>query len=219
MKLLTLGDSFTYGEELYNRTQDCWPQLVANELKYDLVNLGAPANSNPGICRQLIDYFANNSAPDKVIIAWSSPGRMEFCDEGGTFSAWPNGSTRRVFQEFHPWRDNLLQYINRYHNDEYLYAKYLQDIVLVQNFLTNQSVEYLMLSTVANEHYKINYRSKYQYYDNLIDKEKFLGWPSKGMSEWTIRCPRGPGGHFLEQGHQQVAEKINEYIRNLGWLS
>jgi hypothetical protein len=39
------------------------------------------------------------------------------------------------------------------------------------------------------------------------------------MMEWTYKTPQGPAGHFLEEGHQKVAEKINEYIRNIGWVS
>ena len=219
MKLLTLGDSFTYGEELNDRTNG-WPHLVAKHIGYDLVNLGEPANNNTGICRQLVEYFANNDTrPDLVIIGWSSPGRMEFSDESGNFSAWPNGATRKVFQQFHPWRDDLLQYVNRYHNDEYLYVKYLRDIIFAQSFLKAQDVKCLMLTTVANEHYKITCGSKYPQYEKLINTEEFVGWPNHGMAEWTIRCSRGPGGHFLDDGHQNVAEKINEYIRNLGWLS
>ena len=217
MKLLTLGDSFTYGEELEDRNQ-AWPQLVADTIGYDLTNLGQPANSNPGMCRQLIHYFATEQKPDLVIVAWSSPGRMEFSDEGGEFSAWPGSTIRKVFQQFHPWRDYLLEYINRHHNDEYLYVKYLKDIVFVQNFLANQSVKYVMLNTVANEHYRQTFYKKYQHYEKLIDQQRFLGWPTHGMAEWTVRVERGPGGHFLEEGHQRVANKINEHIRNLGWL-
>lgn len=219
MNLLTLGDSFTYGEELDDRTA-AWPQLVANTIEYDLINLGEPANSNPGICRQLIDHFSAGieDKPNLVIVAWSSPGRMEFSDITGHFSIWP-GYSGRVWQENCPWRDTLLSYINQYHNDEYIYVKYLQDVILVQSFLQSQGVDYLMLNTVANEYYKNNFGKKYSYYEKLIDTTKFIGWPHYGMAEWTIRCPRGPGGHFLEKGHQQVAEKINEHIRNLGRLS
>jgi hypothetical protein len=216
MKLLTLGDSFTYGEELEDQ-RTAWPQLVADTVGYELINLGQPANSNPGMCRQLIEYFANNNRPDLIIVAWSSPGRIEFSDESGNFSIWP-GYSGRLFQAHQPWRDELLNYIDRYHNDEYLYVKYLQDIVFVQNFLKSQNIRYLMLTTVANEYYRNNFGSQYQHYEKLINTDQFIGWPDRGMSEWTVPCKRGPNGHFLEEGHQQVAEKINEHIRNLGWL-
>jgi hypothetical protein len=51
-----------------------------------------------------------------------------------------------------------------------------------------------------------------------IDTNYFLGWPNDQMVEWTYGCAKGPGGHFLEDGHRKVAEKINEHIRSLGWI-
>jgi hypothetical protein len=43
MLLFTVGDSFTYGEELEHPEQHAWPVLVAKELGYDLINRGRPA--------------------------------------------------------------------------------------------------------------------------------------------------------------------------------
>jgi hypothetical protein len=39
------------------------------------------------------------------------------------------------------------------------------------------------------------------------------------MAEWTRGVQKGPGGHFLDDGHKKVADKINEHIRHLGWVS
>ena len=44
-------------------------------------------------------------------------------------------------------------------------------------------------------------------------------WIEGSMVEWMGDCPKGPGGHPLELGHQRIAKKINEHIRNLGWIS
>lgn len=44
-------------------------------------------------------------------------------------------------------------------------------------------------------------------------------WVPGSIVEWMGDCPKGPNGHPLELGHQRIAEKINEYIRNLGWIS
>jgi hypothetical protein len=49
--------------------------------------------------------------------------------------------------------------------------------------------------------------------------EEYLGWPTEGLVEWMGDCDKGPGGHPLEQGHIRIALKINEHIRNLGWVS
>ena len=48
---------------------------------------------------------------------------------------------------------------------------------------------------------------------------EYLGWPNEGIVEWMGDCPKGPGGHPLEQGQIKIGLKINEYIRNLGWIS
>jgi hypothetical protein len=54
---------------------------------------------------------------------------------------------------------------------------------------------------------------------NQIDSIYYLGWPNETMMEWTYGCSKGPGDHFLEQGHEVVANKIYEHIRHLGWIS
>jgi lysophospholipase L1-like esterase len=43
-------------------------------------------------------------------------------------------------------------------------------------------------------------------------------WVIGSMVEWMGDCPKGPGGHPLELGHQRIAEKINEHIKRLGWI-
>ena len=52
-----------------------------------------------------------------------------------------------------------------------------------------------------------------------IDKTYYIGWPDKTMMQWTYGTPIGVRGHFLEEGHAIVADKIYEHIRNLGWVS
>ena len=76
-----------------------------------------------------------------------------------------------------------------------------------------------MLRTVGNEFYHNTYYKETKVTADLINVNTYLGWPNMGMAEWTNGCERGPGGHFLDEGHQRVANKINEHIRNLGWLS
>lgn len=44
-------------------------------------------------------------------------------------------------------------------------------------------------------------------------------WVEGSIVEWMGDCLKGPGGHPLELGHQRIAEKINEHIRNLSWIS
>ena len=219
MNILTLGDSFTYGEELDDRNS-AWPQQLANLIDYKLINLGLPSNSNPAMTRQLLDHLVlgREQTPDLVVIGWTSPGRTEHCDVVGSFNLWP-GYRGTLFEKNQTWRRDLLNYINQYHNDEYLFQIYLQQIIYVKNLLQNKRIRYIMCNTVGNEYYKSTYSAKFGYYKSEIDHDNFIGWPNEGMAEWVGNCKRGPNGHFLEDGHKIVADKIYEHIRHLGWLS
>lgn len=220
--ILTLGDSFTYGDELEDRNQ-AWPVRLADLLGTRVVNLGLPSNSGPAICRQLLEYFSHkqNDTPSLVVIGWPSPGRVEFADDAGTFNIWP-GYSGNLFKQSHPWRDELLKYNNMYHSNQWLFEQYLQNIIFVQRFLESQQVNYLMMNVVGNEYYFHTCRSNFRHYEHMINVAHFIDWNWEnqvGMLEWTEdnNCPRGPNGHFLESGHQLVASKVYSYIKELKW--
>ena len=217
MKLLTVGDSFTYGDELPDRIL-AWPHLLGQELGYEVTNLGRPGVGNASIMRTVIEQCEE---ADIVIIAWSHFARIEVADENGIYDIWP-GNAGNLFSGNLAYRHELLRYINKHHNDLYLFSQTLTNIILMQSYLAQCNKKYLMLDSF-NENYDQNLPRKKlkQLANHLVNKvnsEYYLGWPDESMMEWTYGCAQGPGGHFLEDGHKIVAEKINEHIRNLGWL-
>lgn len=219
--ILSVGDSFTFGEELESR-DNAYPCLVARKIGATVTNMAKPGSGNKRMVRYIIDQVSAGEIPDLIIIGWSSPGRIEFADESGFFDLWP-GYGGRAFMAEQPWRSELLDYINRYHSAFYLYKQHILDVILIQSFLNQKNIKYVMLKTVGNEYYYNTNHSKLDnsmtgHYD-LIDTTKYIGWPGDGMAEWTQGCPKGVGGHFLDEGHQRVADKVYEHIRNLGWLS
>lgn len=205
MRLLTVGDSFTYGEELENLS-NAWPNLLANRIGYSLTNLAIPSGGNTQIVRNVVE---NYHTADLIVIAWSHFARIEFSDENGTYDIWP-GYQGKLFEESVSYRHQLVEYLTRHYNDDYLYHQYLINIVLLEQLLKNK--KYVMLDAFGNNQYR-KYNKKYF---PLASYKNFLGWPDESMAEWTDGCAKGPGGHFLEQGHQQVADKIYEYISS--WL-
>jgi hypothetical protein len=215
--ILTVGDSFTYGEELVDRTL-AWPWLLGNKISADVVNMARPGSGNKRMIRYVMEHISDSNPVDLIVVGWSSPGRMEFADEDGFFDIWP-GYSGNMFLQHQPWRTKLLDYINRHHNDEYLYRQYLLDVILLQSFLKDCGIKYVMCRAVGNEHYYNQYHHKDPKLVSLVNKDYFPGWPDTGMMEWTYGTEQGPNGHFLETGHEIVANQIYEHIRNLSWVS
>lgn len=215
-RLLTVGDSFTFGEELDNQ-YDAWPYRLAEQINYDVVNLGEPGSSNTGIIRRTITELTAERY-DLVVIGWTSAGRIEWKDATGVeYNLWP-GYSGRTFIKDHPWRLDLLEYINQYHDPAYLYQQYLLNVIMMQGYLQSQGIDYVMLNIVNNEYYRNTHIETFGHLANAVDKEKFMGWNEYGMAELTNGCKRGPGGHFLAEGHMKVADQLNSYTRTLGYI-
>ncbi len=213
MRILTVGDSFTYGEELDDLT-NAWPTLLAQKLNYSLTNLAIPGGGNNQMVRKVIENYQEY---DLIIIAWSHYARIEFADEHGIYDTWP-GHLGRSFINSLEYRHKLIEYINRHHNDRYLYNQYLNNIILLQNFLKQQTKQYIMLDSFGNNNSLRAARLSNKIV-NQLDLTYYIGWPNESMMDWTFNTPMGPGGHFLEEGHAKVADKIYEHIRHLGWVS
>lgn len=215
MRLLTVGDSFTFGEELSDITNNltpskfAWPFLLGKRLGYDVTNLAKPGSGNTRMVRHCIEQVNNY---DLVIIAWSHFARTELADENGFYDLWP-GCSHLPHNQYSGWRAEIIKYYTKHHNDQYLYNQYLVNIILLQNYLKSQNKKYLMLDTFNNNNYR-----KDNEINKQIDSTYYIDWPNQTMMEWTHGCPKGPCGHFLEQGHERVADKIYEYIRHLSWI-
>lgn len=80
MRLVTFGCSFTYGHGLADcfipprepgpvPSKFAWPQLLANELKVDCINMSVPGASNKEILNTLLNFKFDSS--DIVIIMWT----------------------------------------------------------------------------------------------------------------------------------------------------
>jgi hypothetical protein len=68
----------------------------------------------------------------------------------------------------------------------------------------------------------ISHRKYYELFPkliNAIDQSMFIDDMFTSVGEWTYGTPNGPNGHPLEQGHEIIADKIYEHIRNKCWIS
>ena len=210
--IYTIGDSFTYGQELANPAQDAWPVVLAKKLNISVLNEGRPGVGNEYIVKQTIKAVAKHK-PTLVVVAWTSCGRQEHADEWGAYDIWP-GCSNRTFSEDRSgkleYRHELIKYITTHNNDLHEYRRWLRQVILLQSFLQNNQQDYIMCNVFDNQHRFEKHYPDNQGYCELIDHTRFVGWPNDGMVEWAYGTLQGSGGHPLEQGHQRIAEKLYE---------
>lgn len=213
MLLYTVGDSFTYGQELSNPEQTCWPRLVANSIDYELVNDGRPGVGNDYIVKKTMQAVSELK-PDLIIVCWTSAGRVEHADEWGAYTTWP-GSNIRVFDDSKlSYRKELIKYITIHNNKEYEYRRWLRNAILLQSFLKCYNVKYKFVSAFDNQSRNKKYMQHNDGYVQMIDTDNFIGWPYEGLVEWAYDTPHGPGGHPLEEGHKLIADKVAGNLLN-----
>lgn len=222
MKILAVGCSFTYGAELpdvpvdtlYHNippSQYAYPALLGKMYNAEVVNLGKPGGSNSRIFRLALDESLKNKY-DLIICGWSDLARVDLQHNGvdlptTVYSKW-------AFEKF-PWVES---YYKHHYNDNHALQTWLTQLIALQNHFKHNNQKYLFLSMQRPIFIDKQVIEKYNHLIRLIDTEHYLGWPMFGMTDWMGDCPKGISGHPLELGHQRIAEKIDEHIRNLGWF-
>lgn len=216
--VLTVGCSFTYGQELNRPAADAWPALLATKNNWNVTNMGKCGGSNDYIMRTVIEETCTNNY-DLIIVEWSEPGRFEVWDVIGNKAldiairsghlgrrdmAWAHDYYKNGYCDFHSYRKTAIQYL------------------ALQGYLNSIGQRYIFTNLSGLRNLGGKWDSLNPDLSHLwskVDDTYFPGWPHDGFVEWQGDCPKGPGGHPLELGHQRIAERINEHIRHLGWVS
>jgi len=207
----TIGDSFTYGDELPSRDL-AWPILLAKKINKQVINLGKSASGNHRMVKRAIDAAIDSS--EIIIIGWSDCNRQEFADDIGIYDLWAGRNFRAVQLNDPTHRINIIKYMTAYDTPEYYYTNWLRQIILVQNLCKSHGIPCVMfIACGANESHKLYYK-KQEKLINAIDHSVFVDNMFTSVAEWTYGTPHGPNGHPLEAGHEIIAEKIYEHIRN-----
>ena len=78
-RLYTIGDSWTYGDELDNSAEESWPSVLSKDIGCGLVNMGSNGGSNDWMFRRTVEWVSKRKSFDNivVIVAWSEPNRRE----------------------------------------------------------------------------------------------------------------------------------------------
>jgi hypothetical protein len=110
MRILTIGDSWTYGSDSSDPHTKSWPAQMAENYNVDVVNLARPGSSNQRAARICIEEICRDSKYDYIIFPLAPASRTEILKTGKWHQIWPNARTQepldRIYTEFwHPWND------------------------------------------------------------------------------------------------------------------
>jgi hypothetical protein len=225
-----IGDSFTAGAELPGYSclgkddvvsEFAWPAVLQELTDHAVTNLGRGGVGNTRIIKRAIDVTLAKSA-DIIVIAWSDHHRAEIIDENGIFCYWPGRNIDLVIDSK---RKDIIKGITVAVTDNFYkwhHRKWLREVLLLQSFFKSHNQKYIMVQGHGSQHYNRMWVEESQLHNDLaqhVDVQYFLGWPSDGFYEFTQGAEVCPGGHPGILGHRRIAERINEHIRNLGWIS
>lgn len=214
--IYAIGDSFTYGDELSSRDLS-WPALLSRKLNKEVMNKGMPASGNTRMVKRTIDAVIDQS--ELIIIGWSDCNRVEFADEIGIYDIWAGRDARAMQLNELSHRNTLVKYLTAYDMPEYYYANWLRQIILIQNLCISKNIPCVMFIACGSHLSHQQYHNKYKNLVGVIDQSMFVENMFTSVGEWTWGTQHGPNGHPLEAGHEIIAEKIYEHIRNKCRLS
>ena len=210
MKLLTIGCSWTYGDELENIQEHRFSSILGRKLGANVDNLAMNGYSNHAIARIFLE--TDISEYDLVLMQMTHPSRTEWYDKEGKSTyhkrqvqkkLYPNKVFTRepkiksewsnimVDKEYFMSTGHLIdgkewwvRYYEELYDDKYGESDEMLFFHLIKNKLTNMSIPHLMMT--------INKKTKLPF-DLQLNIERY---------------PRAKGNHPNLFGHRMIAKDI-----------
>lgn len=226
MKILAIGCSLTAGEELpdvddikfevgqehqkfFLTSELAYPSLIAKTYNAELTNLSMNGGSNGRIFRKAMSESSRHNY-DLIIIGWALYQRLDFQYNG---TDYPLSVSDPDMENRFPW---LKEFYANHYSGTSMIELWLAFIVSLQNHFKFKNQKYLFLGVdVLNQDEKLLFPELV----NEVDQTYYLGWPDEHLGGAnTPKDNIGPKGHPLEKGHQVIAEKIIDKIKELKWF-
>lgn len=231
------GCSFTFGDELAN-TNNSWPCILANKLKTTVLNDAISGGTNYRTIYRTTKHLKDSY--DLYIVAWTFTSRYTFYKSDNNFEINFNPFLSNNLYGNDPnytnWGKILYQH---WHNELYSFKLWLQQIIHLQATFEKYNKKYLMINTASNNLNKwlapkdkfidsvksmINFDlmtddqifdeyNEIQYYVSCINKDNFYKWNQFNIIDLISQFPVGPSGHFLDAGHNHLANLLFQHIQ------
>jgi hypothetical protein len=216
MSILVIGDSLSFGSELVDMpehfgiygnndintnakvppSQYAWPSLISKRLNISVNNLSIAGGSNDRIFRLAVNESLKQSY-QCVICAWTTIDRFDFSYQGKDLPLTAGVDVSLKF----PW---FKQYLVDHYDPLKSQQRWLTQLLTLQSFFKQQQQPYLFVKSCD-----ISTNKSLDYLLKEVDTDHCVDWESN-MMEWCAGLPHGKYSHFLEQGHQLVANRFEQ---------
>jgi hypothetical protein len=231
MTILVIGDSFSFGSELSdlytthvgwqgNKYSDpatgdlitiepsqlAWPALLGKKLNQSVENISIPGSSNDRIFRKATTYSMSKPY-DLIICAWTTVDRYDF--------TWNEQELQLSINHGMPQLTWFKEFVTNHHSSKQAYQKWIGYVVCLQAFFELRKQPYVFLNAMQPSFCIDPVLLDNQPVDisTQINHNRYIEW-GQNFCNWCRHTPHGVYGHFLEEGHQLVADKVYTFIKD-----
>jgi hypothetical protein len=230
MTVLAVGDSISFGYELGDipgppvrfgntfydvdtmtckplyASQLAYPKLLADLLGTDCKNLSLVGGSNDRTFRLTVDQILQQRY-DLVICNWTSIDRFDFTCHGQDI-ALTVGTSQWQIEQF-PW---FKSFIADHYDSDQMTQRFFANLIALQALLKKLEQPYIFVNGCCD----LPSIPDYKHYTDYIDQTQCFAWGTN-LNQWCQRqqLEFGPEGHFLEAGHQLVAQELYNAVKEL----
>jgi hypothetical protein len=236
MRLYFNGCSHTYGTDLASPATQAWPAVLSKTLGHSFLNDAVSGNANDHIMYRTIK---NAHWFDKIYIAWTYTERFTRyrADNNFVVNFMPRLKNGHYSKDPDFINYGKLHYAV-WHNQLYSFKLWLQNIIMMQRYLESIKKPYVMINSSHNqidrwtsswENFVSSVQSLlcfdqmddgqlYQEHKEIqqlvtqINFDHYIGWNTWWLTKDSFAT--GATGHYLSQGHEQIAKYILEHDTN-----
>ena len=205
-RLLTAGDSFTYGFNLPDRNVNKWPAVLANKLSCKLLDVSNEGVSNDYIIRKVKENI--NKDIGIAIIGFTSVARTEIFFNDEYVQILPGSKFRD---------QKLVDYHQNYYNKEFNEVESLEIFVksvktLERDFI-DREIDYYFFCSFGNRQI-IASNENSRRLENVMSSDRFIGWPYHDMTTMLYGQEKLSCGHPGKQAHVFWANLLYDFIKD-----
>ena len=225
--LYTVGDSWTYGDDLKNPQVESYPYLLSKRIGCDLINDGRNFAGNDWIFRKSVKFIASNEIENihTFIVGWSNHCRRE---ENFKFFYGGSPEIEKVFRSRDSQYDLVKEKVgslskvvlrNKFLGDDDDTSKMISKLLYNKELSIIKTLTYIVSLQELLKSKKINYVFFFPWYDmNLekknindiylhIDKDYCIG-PTIG----SHKIPTDGNRHPNKKEHEWMSDKLYDFI-------